>query len=331
MTNPVNAVRLSKGILVACVMQVLFLAGGCGGKRQEVFTPHRFPVPDIPSVVASEYEASEFLALHYWDDYTDTSEFYPSDSSIVNGVRESDLEQAFADWIAVLDRVEPEAAEKAVSVLFDRISACEARDTASSIFETVSGLAEKYLYDPNSPMRNEDLYLPFVSRLASYGGIPEGQRMRYEYDAKMCSLNRRGTPAADFSFCDKNGRIRTLHSLEADYTLLFFSNPGCEACKYIIDRLKSDSVLSDLISSGKVAVANIYIDEDLKSWYGYQKIYPAEWYNGYDPGFIIRTDLLYNVRAIPSLYLLDKDKNVLLKDAPEERIFAALRSIAAGQ
>ena len=76
-----------------------------------------------------------------------------------------------------------------------------------------------------------------------------------------------------------------------------------------------------------MAVANIYIDEDLEAWYGYQSIYPEEWYNGYDPNFIIRTDLLYNVRAIPSLYLLDRDKTVLLKDAPEERIFAELHKI----
>ena len=39
-------------------------------------------------------------------------------------------------------------------------------------------------------------------------------------------------------------------------------------------------------------------------------------------------DLLYNVRAIPSLYLLDRDKTVLLKDAPEDRVFAALHAIA---
>ena len=50
-------------------------------------------------------------------------------------------------------------------------------------------------------------------------------------------------------------------------------------------------------------------------------IYPKEWYNGYDPDYVIRTDVLYNVRAIPSLYLLDKDKNVIMKDTPEARLF----------
>ena len=49
-------------------------------------------------------------------------------------------------------------------------------------------------------------------------------------------------------------------------------------------------------------------------------IYPEEWLNGFDPDFVIRTDVLYNVRAIPSLYLLDKDKTVIMKDAVTERV-----------
>ena len=53
-------------------------------------------------------------------------------------------------------------------------------------------------------------------------------------------------------------------------------------------------------------------------------IYPATWYNGFDPDFIIRADLLYNVRAIPSLYLLDKDKTVILKDAVTGRVLEFL-------
>ena len=56
-------------------------------------------------------------------------------------------------------------------------------------------------------------------------------------------------------------------------------------------------------------------------------IYPDEWYNGFDPDFVIRTDILYNVRASPSLYLLDKDKTVLMKDAVTDRVLNYLANI----
>ena len=82
-----------------------------------------------------------------------------------------------------------------------------------------------------------------------------------------------------------------------------------------------------MISDGSLAVVNIYIDEDIRAWREYMPIYPDEWYNGFDPDFVIRTDILYNVRAIPSLYLLDKDKTVLMKDAVTDRVLNYLANI----
>lgn len=322
-----NDIRLLTAVfaLMCAILQ------GCGGPAAEKSAPRPFPVPEVPSMIGSGNEAITYLATHFWDDFTDTSETYVCDSSTVNGVHTDDVEQAFADWSGYLQASPPGDACKAVSVMFGRISAFERRDTSTNVFETVSSLAEKYLYDPNSPLRSEDLYLPFASAMSSSPLVPPEKRAVYEYDAKMCSLNRTGSPAADFRFMDKAGRIHTLYGIDAEYTLLFFSNPGCEACKYIIDSLESDTAIGSMVSSGRLAVANIYIDEDIEAWYGYQDIYPDSWYNGYDPDFIIRTDLLYNVRAIPSLYLLDRDKKVLLKDAPEDRVFAALHRIGDGQ
>ena len=95
----------------------------------------------------------------------------------------------------------------------------------------------------------------------------------------------------------------------------------------IIQVLKGDQRISSMISSGVLAVLNIYIDEDLQAWREYMPIYPEEWYNGFDPDLVIRTDNLYSVRAIPSLYLLDKDKRVIMKDAPENKLFNYLNNI----
>ena len=318
-------------LLPSIAAVAVLLSSGCGQSGSRESGPHPFPVPEVPSMIGSGREAVGYLAAHFWDSFTDTSQIYVCDSSIVNGVLESDVEQAFADWAGYLRSGTPDDAREAVSAMFRRIAAFERRDTSTNVFETVSSLAEKYLYDPNSPLRSEDLYLPFASAMSSSPLVPPEKRAVYEYDAKMCSLNRTGSPAADFRFMDKAGRSNTLYGIEAEYTLLFFSNPGCEACKYIIDALESDTALGSMVSSGRLAVANIYIDEDIEAWYGYQDIYPDSWYNGYDPDFIIRTDLLYNVRAIPSLYLLDRDKKVLLKDAPEDRVFAALHRIGDGQ
>ena len=47
---------------------------------------------------------------------------------------------------------------------------------------------------------------------------------------------------------------------------------------------------------------------------------PSKWINGYDKELTVRNRELYDLKAMPTLYLLDKDKKVLLKDAPVEQV-----------
>ncbi len=301
------------------------VAAGCGqGKKAEQFKALPFPDVMPPDMMADPVDRAEYMAEHYWDRFADPSREYPSDSLLLSGVRRGDVEQKFADWTGILDRVSRNSADRSISALYERSVACERKDTASDVFDTFVMLADKYFYDPNSPLRNEDNYHAFVKRLAKYEGFDEAVRSRYAFEADMTALNRTGTIAADFRFADRNGRIQTLHGIHAPLTLLFFSNPGCNACMDIIEVLNGHEVISSMISDGKLAVVNIYIDEDLQAWREYMPIYPDDWYNGFDPDLVIRNENLYHVRAIPSLYLLDHEKRVILKDAPENRVFEAL-------
>lgn len=308
---------------MAAVSAVLIVAG-CGQRKAEQF--QALPFPDVlpPAMMEDPQDRAEYMAQNMWNSLTDPSRTYPCDSLLVSGVRRTDVEQKFANWTQVLGMSSRPVAEKSVSRLYDRALACEKKDTSSNVFETFASLMDKYLFDPNSPLRDEDLYGAYASRLAAYEGYTEVQKEKYARDARLCALNKVGTKAADFRFADRRGKIRTLYGVEAPYTLLFFSNPGCEACMSIINVLKEDPQISGMISSGRLKVLNIYIDEDLDAWRSYMPVYPDEWYNGFDPDFVIRNETLYNVRAIPSLYLLDSDKTVLLKDAPENRMFEYL-------
>ena len=299
----------------------------CGqNKKVEKFVPVPFPAATIPGMITDQNEAVEYLSLHYWDGITETERTYPSDSLIVSGVRMSDVEQKFADWTSVLSMATPQVVEKSVARLYDRALACERKNPSSNVFETFCDLTYKYLYDPNSPMRNEDVYYHFVSRYASYEGLTDVEKAKYEREARLCALNRIGTRASDFRFADRRGNIMNLYDIKAELTLLFFSNPGCEACMNIISVLREDPVISSMVASGRIAVANIYIDEDIQAWRSYMPVYPEEWYNGFDPDMVLRSNETYAVRAIPSLYLLDSEKRIIMKDAPEERLFRYLSS-----
>ena len=316
--------RINNIILSALAFIVL----GCGTRKAEQFQALPFPDVQLPGMLVDTQDRAEYMAEHWWDRFTDTENIYPSDSMLVNGVSKDDVEQKFANWTSVLSVSSQSVATKAVRRLYDRVVGVERQDTSSNVFETFTGLMEKYLYDPNSPLRNEDLYGPYAECLSKCEFVSEGMRAAYARDAEMCSLNRVGTKAADFRFEDRNGRVRRLYDIDADHIVLFFSNPGCEACMEIITALKNMPQISDMITSGRLAVLNIYIDEDIAAWRSYMPIYPEEWYNGFDPDSVIRTDVLYNVRAIPSLYILDKDKTVVMKDAVTEKVMSFINQNA---
>lgn len=318
------------GIFIAAASAAVLFAGcaGRGGRTASAPQARPFPFVQVPGVVAADQNSAvEYAAEHFWDGLTDLNGDYVCDSALVRGVRISDVESAFASWVGLLSGQDITAARKNMTILYARAYACETADTTSNVFETLTDFVEKYLYDPNSPLRNEDLYGVYAEKLSGCGMLSQLEQEKYVRDASLCALNRIGTPAADFRFSDKRGKMRRLYDIKADYTLLFFSNPGCKACKEIIEALTNVLSVSELIRNGRLAVVNVYIDEDLAGWYEYMPIYPEDWYNGYDPDGVIRADTLYSVRAIPSLYLLDRDKIVLAKDSPQENIFAFIENL----
>ena len=313
--------------LIICA-SFLLMAGCSGNRKAEQFTALPFPDVAPPAMIEDVADKVEYMAVRWWDGITDPAREYPCDSTLVSGVSLGEVEQKFSNWVNILGMVDMSVAGKSLNRLYDRAAACEKKDTASNVFETFTDLVIKYLYDPNSPFRNEDYYAFYASRLAGSEFVDDVLKEKYAREASLAALNRVGTKAADFRFADARGRIHTLYGIKSELTLLFFSNPGCTACKGIIDVLNGDPVISQLIESGIMSVLNIYIDEDLEAWRSYMPIYPEKWYNGFDPDFVIRGDRLYNIRAIPSLYLLDGDKTVILKDAPEQKVFELLNRIA---
>ena len=316
--------RVFRGFSIILAAVILFAS--CGGTVKTPTLRSFPPPPQVPSVVTDPQEIAGYVATHFWDAFL--SGTYPCDSSLVNGVPADDVESAVGRFVTILETVcERPVAIKAMDAFFQKVNDFQAKNPSSNVYEYFLRMVGKYLYDPNSPVRNEDLYLPFVKGLSESPFVPEGMRQAYAHDASMCSLNQAGTVATDFIFTDLGGRRHSLHSVKADHTLLFFSNPGCPACKEIIDGLTGDPRITGKISSGKLAVVNVYIDSDVDEWREYAVNYPSSWLSGYDQSYTIRTDVTYNVRAIPSLYLLDAEKRVIMKDAPQDKVLSFISNI----
>ena len=244
------------------VASVCVLALSCGPRKVAAPVSHTraFPAAEIPMMITEPSERMAWLGDHFWDRYTATDSLYYSDSVTVNGVTLEDLEKQVGIFVTLLEQGAPEDGARAMEQLYTRMEAFQSTFTRANLLPELTSLVSRYFYDPNSPVRSEELYLPFAQGLAGCPLITSLDRERYAREARLCALNRPGTRAADFTFVDVAGRRRTLYGIQANLTLLVFGNPDCHACKELQEALEGSEELSGAIASGELKVVDIYID-----------------------------------------------------------------------
>ena len=235
-----------------------------------------FTLPAIPQIMVAPEQRAEFLVKHYWDNvnFADTNYIHHPEIT----------EQAWVDYCDILNHVPLKTAQEAIRKTIDRTN------VDKKVFAYITDLADKYLYDPNSPMRNEEFYIPVLEAMAASPVLEEIEKVRPKARLELAQKNRIGTKAINFT------------------------------CTETIEGLKQAPIISQLIKEKKLIVLSIYPDEELDDWRKHLNEFPKEWINGYDKKFTIKEKQLYDLKAIPTLYLLNKEKTVLLKDATTQAI-----------
>lgn len=268
-----------------------------------------FRLPDVPDTLKDPEARAFYLSLHYWDHF----DFY--DTTLI--VRSEITEQAFVDFISILPYT-PEAAA-AVDTLFWRASA-----EKEMLCHFIS-LGDKYLYEPNSPMHNEELHILVLRALVDNPRLEEMDKVRPRHLLKMALKNRPGDQAADFTVSCRDGKRRRLSEIESSYLLVYFNDPDCQDCQLVKERLASSPVVNGLLESGRLKILSVCVEGKTAVWE--KATFPARWIDGYDEGRRLTREQVYDLKAMPTLYLLDADKKVILKDAPVEQVEAWLEKL----
>lgn len=260
-----------------------------------------FALPVIPALLNTPESRADYLVRHYWEnvDFADTT--YLDHREV--------MEQAWVDYIDIMKLVPEETAISAIKQMYKDAG------KKKKVFFYFTDLAEKYLYDPNSPMRNEELYIPVLDAMLESSVLDDTEKILPKGRRELAEQNRLGRQAEDFTYTLVSGKSGTLYGVKADYTLLFINNPGCHACEEGIKELKQAPAINKEFEAGNLKILSVYPDEDKEEWERHLSDFPKEWINGYDKKLMIKEKNLYDLKAIPTLYLLDKNKKVLLKDA----------------
>ena len=260
-------------------------------------------IPALAPAMLPQEQKMEYMREHYWD------KFDFADTTFINHIDSTKMLTAFA--VYATGYIPDSLAYKYMPRLMQRAS------TSKLMYTYFLMLAEGVLHDPNSPLRNDEKYIPVLENAVQSSWLDEYERMPYEYDLEIARQNRIGRTANDFTYTLASGRTATLHNIKADYTLIFISNPGCPMCREVKEQITTSPMLQELIERKELKVLVIYPDTDLEAWREHLQDYPASWINSYDADQRIEKERLYDLKAIPALYLLDKQKRVMAKDCTD--------------
>lgn len=308
-----------KNICISAIFLTGLLISSCANKAARSARAESanrdFELPVVPPALNSPSERASFLVTHYWD----KTEL--SDSVLYTGGKK--MEQALVNYIDLLSQVDPSTSESSIHTLLSRAEAA----SSALPYKWLKNQLAKYLHDPLSPLRNDELYINVAEYITNDERSDEADTYRAESDLAMMMKNRPGERANNFSFTLAGGKSRTLYEVHSQLILLMFYNPDCHACKEATQVLKSSELLDTLIRKDLVKVLAVYPDEDASAWRRHIPGIPETWINGIDAQHALREKELYDLRAMPTLYLLDKDKQVILKDADPGRCLSKLAEL----
>lgn len=250
---------------------------------------------------ASMTSTADSSLLHFWDkfDMNDTAQ-----------VKNPDIgEQKLADFIGLLSTT-PDSAlrDKAVDGMLEKAKSNRPN------FDHFIKLYERYLYDGNSPMRNDIVYESVLRYLIKTDLLSDLEKEAYRPIYKLLLRNKAGQLAEDFSYELANGKKQKLSQTKAKYTFLLFYDPECSHCKETIHQLRDTPQLVQLFAQQQVQVLAIDPWGDRSKWKNYMPEMSEKWINGFDSESKILSFNLYDLKASPTIYLLDENKRVLLKD-----------------
>lgn len=297
-----------KKVLIALFVSA-FAVYGCLNKKGDQSTPQTqmiqsakpaFTLPKLPDDLTAPLDRANYLVEHYWDnfDFSDTAYIHLPQIT----------EQAMANFVEVLPFASKEIAYTSIQAMLSKAQ------VNNNVYTYFQAIYKKYLYDPNSQLRNEVFYIPVLEHFLANEATDAAEKERTKFVLEMINKNKIGDVATDFSYTLQTGKTATLHSLKGDLIIVMFYNPDCHACGELIVKLKSSQVIASMQQNKSLTILSFYPDEDLEIWKKHLSDIPASWVNGYDKQVTVNNKKKYDLKAIPTLYLLDRDKKVILKD-----------------
>lgn len=175
---------------------------------------------------------------------------------------------------------------------------------------TYAAQAQKILYIPYSSHNQRIAYRTLLQRLLQ-GNSNDVSLLRYKYMYEMLVHNNEGDSATDFIYYDINDNEHSLSEHNGNQTLIIFNDPECEECASLRQHIIDNGELQGIAIDSTTTILVIYPDMPTPEWREAVTHYPERWKIGYSED----VSDLYDLRTLPSTYLLDDKHIITLRNA----------------
>ena len=121
-----------------------------------------------------------------------------------------------------------------------------------------------------------------------------------------------GKSAPDIEIPDSTGKIIKLSEINSKYTLVLFWASWCTHCNEVLPKIHNIYVNS--VSRKTLEVLSVSLDNEKEEWFAALKAGNYTWLNCSSlKGWDTQAAIDYNIYATPTMFLLDKNKNIVAK------------------
>ena len=299
--------------MVLCGLITAIIFDGCT-KRAGTSERKTFPYVIPPPLYTTQQAQAEFLVAHFWDkfDFADTTWV---------GSAENITEQALIKYISVLPYASYDVICNSIQRLLDRA------DKNQAMYAFFYSRLEYYFSNSNSTHRNDEYYIPVLEHMIASNSLDEPRKVRPKAILPLLNKNRPGTKAANIHFTRVSGVKDELMNIQSVFILVVFYNFDCEDCNVLTKSIEASAVIKEMQKQKKLTILAIYPGANMEGWKKSSPQVPASWINGYDHNEEIEGKGTYILRSIPTLYLLNSEYMVIMKEPPLEYVEYYLNGI----
>lgn len=260
-----------------------------------------FEYPIAPEEMVLLSDKSNYLVDIFWDKL---------DFNNKEAVNQIALNDAFHVYLTPLRWADEKHATQSLDRLINRISG------NPTLLVQFAKAAEENLYGPRAEFTSDEIYLRFLDAAVKNKKLSKSRKEKFSSRSQLIRNTSEGAPAPSFKFINVEGKEETYFPMSTP-TIIIFGDPEDTDWRFLRLKLDSDLQLSSMLDKGKLNIIYIAINKD-ENWKNAVSNYSRKWKVGESD----QIKDIYDIRTVPSVYLIGQDGKILMKNVPIQTAIA---------